>query len=303
MSARGALRPRILPRLVDGWTSLYLERTRIEREDGGVVAVSDTERTSIPIAQLTALLLGPGAVITHDAVVAAAQSGCAIIWVGGGGVRYYALGSGETRSSENLLRQATAWADPNTRMRVARRLYAIRFGDAPDALPSLDALRGLEGVRVREAYKREARLAGVTWAGRRYGEEWQASDAPNRALSAANAALYGVVAGAITALGFSPGIGFLHTGHAMAFVHDVADLYKIKLSIPIAFAEASSADPDLERRVRYACRRAFQRERLIEAVVEDTLSLFDGIERPPEPGPTLYDAAGERIPGGTSYRP
>ena len=53
-----------------------------------------------------------------------------------------------------------------------------------------------------------------------------ASGPINQALSAAHAALYGVVHGVIVSLGCSPGLGFVHTGHERSFVYDVADLYK-----------------------------------------------------------------------------
>lgn len=40
---------------------------------------------------------------------------------------------------------------------------------------------------------------------------------------------------AIVSLGYSPGLGFIHTGKQLSFVYDVADLYKAETTIPVAF--------------------------------------------------------------------
>jgi len=78
---------------------------------------------------------------------------------------------------------------------------------------TLPQVRGMEGVRVREAYARASREYGVAWSGRRYDRsEWGRSDPINRALSAANALLNGLCHAAIVSGGYSPGLGFIHTG-------------------------------------------------------------------------------------------
>ena len=87
----------------------------------------------------------------------------------------------------------------------------------PDGLPeglTTQQIRGHEGVRVRETYARLSKETGIPWRGRNYDRtDWGASDPVNRALSAANAALYGVCHAAIVATGFSAGLGFLHVGN------------------------------------------------------------------------------------------
>jgi len=47
--------------------------------------------------------------------------------------------------------------------------------------------------------------------------------------------LYGLCYSVVAALGVSPGLGFIHTGHDLSFIYDFADLYKADYSIPIAF--------------------------------------------------------------------
>ena len=66
----------------------------------------------------------------------------------------------------------------------------------------------------------------------------------NQALSAGNACLYGLAHAVITALGCSPGLGFIHVGHECSFVYDVADLYKAEITIPIAFEMAAKRPED-----------------------------------------------------------
>jgi len=83
-------------------------------------------------------------------------------------------------------------------------------------------------------------------------------------LSAANASLYGVVHSAVAALGCSPGLGFVHTGHAHAFVHDMADLYKASVTIPAAFdavaaGKSSGRRPPRSAKLRPRPRPARQR--------------------------------------------
>ena len=288
-----------LPRLREGSTTLCLDHARIERADAGVVAIDGAGRTSVPVAQLSALLLGPGTSITHDAVAALAASGCAVAWVGGGCVRHYAVGLGETRSAANLLRQVAAYANTGQRERVVRELYAKRFGDPPTPGP-IAALRGREGVRVREAYRAMARRHGIEWRGRVNDGDWNNLDAPNRALSSATACLHALATTAIVTLGFSPAIGFIHTGHVLAFAHDLADVYKLRTALPIAFREAAKGDADLERRVRLAMRRLFVGEAILERMAADLFDLFGGDEVSPAVAGLLGED-GEVLPGRRNY--
>ena len=71
----------------------------------------------------------------------------------------------------------------------------------------------------------------------------------------ANSVLYGICQAAIVSLGFSPGLGFIHTGKMLSFVYDIADLYKLETSVPAAFSVIGGSYADLEREVRTACRR------------------------------------------------
>ena len=259
-----------LPRVSDGWTFLYAEQVRVERADYAIELFDAQGRVPVPVAALSVLLLGPGTSITHAAMAALAEAGCSVVWCGEGGTRFYACGLGETRRAHHLEAQARVWASSRKHLEVIRRLYTMRF---PEALPeglTLEQIRGHEGVRVRDAYANLARETGIAWSGRAYRHgDWDAADPVNRALSAANACLYGLCHAAIVATGFSPGLGFVHAGKLLSFVYDIADLYKVEVTIPVAFRVVLAGESKVESRARRACRQAFVNARILERIVPD----------------------------------
>lgn len=302
---------RSLPKVRDSLSYLYAEHCRIDQE-AKAIALHDAEgKTPVPCANLLLLMLGPGTSISHAAVRVLAESGCLVCWVGEEGVRFYAQGLGETRSAHGLLRQAALASQPQTRLAVVMKMYRMRFREALPAGLTLEQIRGKEGIRVREAYARASRETGVLWKGRSYRRDgWQDADPVNRALSAANSCLYGVCHAAIVAAGFSPGIGFIHTGKMLSFVYDIADLYKPEITIPAAFRAAGEGDANIETRTRYACRDLFREQRLVARIVPDiqaALSIngdetgtteFDWDAAAPG---GLWDPAAETVAGGVNY--
>jgi CRISPR-associated protein Cas1 len=284
------------------------ERCTIDREDNAIALHDKNGRVPVPCASLTTLMLGPGTKITHAAVRALAENGCLVIWSGEEGVRFYAQGMGETRSARHFLRQVQLWADPAARLQVVRRMYAVRFPEPLDDGLTLRQIRGREGIRVREAYARASRETGVPWKGRDYKRDsWERADPINRALSAAHSCLYGICHAAIVSAGFSPALGFVHTGKMLSFVYDVADLYKADLTIPAAFQAVAAGETDLEGRVRRVCRDVFHHARLLERIVPDIETVLFG--RPSAggadddlaavlPGDTAADGSGAAGAGG-----
>lgn len=220
-----------------------------------------------------------------------------MLWTGEQGVRFYAQGMGETRSARNLLHQARLWADPSLRLEVVVRMYRKRFAEPVDASLTLRQLRGKEGIRVREAYARASRETGVPWNGRAYQRgSWEAADPVNRALSCANSCLYGICHAAIVSAGYSPALGFIHTGKMLSFVYDVADLYKADLTIPLAFRVVAESTSQLDRRTRQACRDAFYAARLLQRIVPDIEELLE-VSRTADAGRASFDADAA-LPGG-----
>lgn len=273
---------RMLPKVRDSWSFLYVERCRIDQQDKAIALHDQNGITAVPCAALNLLMLGPGTTITHAAVRSLAESGTTLLWTGESGVRLYAQGLGETRSALRLLHQARLCSDPALRLNVVRRMYEARFPEplAPDL--TLRQIRGKEGIRVREAYARASRETGVPWQGRAYRrDDWRAADPVNRALSAANSCLYGICHAAILAAGYSPGLGFIHTGKLLSFVYDIADLYKADLTVPLAFQAARDSDDGLETRVRRLCRDMFKEQRLLARIVDDIDRVLDIGNLPP----------------------
>ena len=269
----------VLPKMRDKSSYVYIEHARIEKQDSSIAIWDEHGCTPAPVASLAMLLLGPGTTISQSAISVLADNNCLVAWCGEQAVRFYACGTGGTRSSRALLHQARLWADEESRLRVAKKMYRMRFSDNVDATLSIEQLRGLEGARVRDTYARLSREMGVAWTGRNYDRgSWDRADLANRALSCANACLYGLCHAAILSAGYSPAIGFIHTGKGLSFVLDIADLYKIELAIPVAFRATSENPPNLERAVRLRCRDAFRDGKLLARIIPDIQQL---LESPP----------------------
>jgi CRISPR-associated protein Cas1 len=295
-----------LGRISDRLSFLYVEHARVDRDLNAVTIWQAEGVASIPAAVLAALLLGPGSTITHAAVSLLAGSGCSVAWVGEEGVRLYAGTLAASTSSSLLQRQAALVTGQKTRIAVARQMYAMRFPGENISRLSMQQLRGREGARVRACYRLHAGKTGTRWRGRQYDpKDWSAGDPVNRCLSAANSALYGITHAAILHLGCSPGLGFVHTGHQLSFVYDVADLYKAEVTIPAAFTIAAEGGRDLDVRTRRAVRDAITGSRLLPRIADDIRGLLgvpadDGETAGEIAVPDLIDDQGT-VPGGVSY--
>jgi CRISP-associated protein Cas1 len=302
--------PHELVRAVDRLSFLYLERCVINRDSNAITATDERGTVHIPAATVGALLLGPGTTITHQAIVLMSDSGSTVVWMGERGVRYYAHGTSLARSSRLIEAQAEAVTNRRSRLRVARAMYAMRFpGEDVDHL-TMQQLRGREGARVRRAYHDHAERTGVDWTRRSYDpENWEDGDPVNQALSAANASLYGVVHSVIVALGCSPALGFIHTGHHRSFVYDIADLYKAELTVPIAFDIAADECDDIAGEARRRVRDTLHNGKLLERCSRDIHRLLQGDDSADPVGHdgvdyddvSIWDEYVAPVRGGVSY--
>lgn len=266
----------LLPRFGDGLTWAYVDCCRLEKEDQSIAVYSDEGAASLPVSALAALMMGPGTTLTHAAARILAENGCSMVWCGQDGVRFYAASTGETRHSRNLMRQAWLSTREEPRLAVVARMYALRFPDPLEEDLTLLQIRGKEGARVRDAYAKAAAEHGIEWQGRSYNRgAWDHSDPMNRALSAANACLYGICHAAALSLGYSPALGFIHTGKQLSFIYDLADLYKMELSVPVAFSQCAQGHDDLERRVRMEMRTAMHEAKLLKRIPKDLVWLME----------------------------
>ncbi len=232
-----------LPRIGDRVSFIYVEHARINKIDSAITVTDYRGQVNIPVAMIGVLLLGPGTDISHRAMELIGDTGTSVVWVGERGVRHYAHGRALAHSTRFLEKQAKLVSNTKTRLNVARRMYQMRFPGEDVSKLTMQQLRGREGARVRNVYRHYSKITGVEWDRRDYDpDDFDNSNLVNKALSAANVALYGVVHSVIVALGLSPGLGFVHTGHDLSFVYDIADLYKAEITIPISFEIAASIE-------------------------------------------------------------
>ena len=268
-----------LPVMRDRLSFLYAERCKINRHDGALTITDVRGVVHVPAAKIGVLLLGPGTDVSHRAMELIGDSGASVVWVGEHGVRYYAHGRGLTHSSSLLIRQAELVSNTRSRVAVAREMYKMRFPEEDVSGFTMQQLRGREGARVRSVYRYHSKICSVPWSGRVYDiDDFDSGSEVNKALSSANACLYGVCHCVIAALGVSPGLGFIHTGHERSFVYDIADLYKSEITIPIAFKMASQPRVDIGAETRHAVRDFISDGHILERCVKDIRRLLLGHE-------------------------
>ena len=271
---------------------VFIQYGQVDVLDGAFVVVDQTgTRTHIPAGSIACIMLEPGTRISHAAVHLASTAGTLLVWVGEAGVRLYASGQPGGARSDRLLYQARLALNDELRLKVVRKMYELRFGEQAPERRSVEQLRGIEGVRVRETYKLLALQYGVSWRTRNYDQHhWDAADLPNRCLSSATSCLYGITEAAVLAAGYAPAVGFIHTGKPLSFVYDIADLFKFETVVPVAFRIAAKGTMQAERDVRLACRDIFRSSKLLARIIpmiEEVLSA-GGIlptEAPPESVP------------------
>ena len=146
----------------------------------------------------------------------------------------------------------------------------------------------------------------MAWDKRAYDpDDYEGSNEINQALSAAHTCLYGLAHAAIVALGCSPGLGFVHTGHERSFVYDVADLYKAETSIPVAFEVVAREPDDVGSAVRRAMRDAVYDLSLLKRMARDIRWLLGGEGEEGADGSGdhvgLWDERAGEVDAGVSY--
>lgn len=261
---------------------LWLDRGRIGVADGCLHFVTaggnlDAGEYRIPHQAISLILMGPGSSITHDALRLLAAHGTGLAAVGTDGVRFYTAPPIGSADSTLARRQATLWSDPRRRQAVARRMYALRMGEVV-AARDVETLRGLEGVRVREAYARLAAEFGIAWKGRRYDRANPgAADTPNQAINHAASAVEAAACIAVAATSAIPQLGFVHEDASIAFILDIADLSREDVTLPVAFRAVrdSNAGASLERLVRRYAGDAIIKTNVVGAMIDRIKSLLE----------------------------
>ena len=242
----------------------------------------------IPFQSLSMILLGPGSTVSHDALRLMARHGTALVAVGEDGVRCYTAPPLLPDTSDTARRQMRAWGDPSLRLAIARKMYALRLGEV---LPhqDLNALRGVEGARMRRSYQLLAQRYGIEWKNRRYDRAdplW--ADLPNQAINHASVAVTSAAVVAVTSIGAIPQLGFIHEQSGEAFPLDIADLFRVNILLPAAFQSAREVmdrpNLDIERQTRRNTGELLRKERVISKMIDYIKALFQDVS-PLENGP------------------
>lgn len=263
---------------VDRHGLLWLSRGNLYVESGTLRFLAaqsesiDAGDYAIPYQGVSIILLGPGTTVTHDVLRLLARHGTLLAAVGEGGVKFYTAPPMGQGRSEVARAHAQLWADPESRLQIARRMYAIRFGEV---LPHKDiaVLRGIEGSRVKEVYKIVAQQHGIPWKGRRYDRENPTSaDIPNQAINHAATFVEAAADVAVAAVGALPPLGFIHEDSSNAFTLDIADLWRAEVTVPLAFSVSArvlkNSELSLEREIRFEAAVWFKRRKLIPAMID-----------------------------------
>lgn len=263
---------------VDRHGLLWLSRGNLYVESGTLRFLAaqsesiDAGDYAIPYQGVSIILLGPGTTVTHDVLRLLARHGTLLAAVGEGGVKFYTAPPMGQGRSEVARAHAQLWADPESRLQIARRMYAIRFGEV---LPHKDiaVLRGIEGSRVKEVYKIVAQQHGLPWKGRRYDRENPTSaDIPNQAINHAATFVEAAADVAVAAVGALPPLGFIHEDSSNAFTLDIADLWRAEVTVPLAFSVSArvlkNSELSLEREIRFEAAVWFKRRKLIPAMID-----------------------------------
>lgn len=265
---------------------LWLERGALSVEDGclmfstaGFGGIGPGEY-GIPHQTVSSIIIGPGTSITHDAVRILASHGTSILFTGVNGVRMYSSPPLMPDTSALARRQVKAWADPASKVFVARKMFAVRFGEVfPHK--NLDVLRGIEGSRLKKVYVEEASRHGITWNGRHFDRgDPSADDLPNQCINHVATAMYSAAAVAVYSVGAIPQLGFIHEDSGEAFCLDVADLFRASIIIPKAFSFASYLKErpyeNPERYCRIEIGKMISANGVIDAMIDHIKAFLDG---------------------------
>lgn len=226
----------------------------------------------IPYQTISMILMGPGTSVTHDALRILARHGTLLAAVGEGGVKFYTAPPIGRGRSDVARAHATLWADKDARLKVARRMYALRFGEV---LPHRDitVLRGIEGARLKKAYQILAEKYDVNWKGRNYDRNNpEEADLPNQAINHASTFVEAAGEIAVAAVGALPPLGFIHEESSNAFTLDIIDMWRVDITLPLAFSVvgkiAKHPELSMEREIRLEAAKWFRKYKLIPAMID-----------------------------------
>lgn len=270
-----------LPQMKDRYPFIYLERGRLEIDDSSVKWIdSECNVVRIPIATISTILLGPGTSVTHEAIKVLSSANTTVCWVGEDSLLFYATGITPTANTRNIRIQSSLASNQKSRLTVAKRMFLYRFHETDVSKSTLADLMGKEGKRIKQLYVSKAEEYQVGWSGRSYVPgDFSLSDTTNKILTSSNAALYAIITSVVNATGYSPHIGFVHSGSPLPFIYDLADLYKEYLCIDFAFKMTKDLAGFYDKKkIIDAFRMRIIEFNLLERIKPDIDKLFEGLK-------------------------
>lgn len=266
-----------LPQVREKYPFIYLEHGRLEVDDSSVKWIDALGNVvKLPIASISTLLLGTGTSVTHAAIKSCSRANCTICWVGEDSLLFYAVGQAPTATSKNFRKQMLLATDKIKAEKVARNMFLFRFPSSDVENKNIKELMGMEGHRVKNNYRLLSEKYQTGWKGRVCSPtNFELSDITNLIINHANNALYAILSSCVHSLGYSPYIGFIHSGSPLPFIYDLADLYKENITIDLAFALTKQMSIHYDKRVlvNELCNRIVE-HRLLERVADDIDKIF-----------------------------
>jgi len=257
---------------------LYVERGVLSQHNYTLYFYYEEKSIEIPIGSILVIFLGPGIRITHNAFKIISRNKCLTMLVGENITRSYAMCIREDRTSHNIDKQIrihTKYPDKLIKRYLSKRFnnnYKISKRD------SIEKIRGIEGNYMKKAYREYALKYGIPWVGRKISGEWSDQTDYNKAISMSNSYLYGIICACLNSLGYLSALGIIHKGNMSSLIYDIADIYKIDISIKIGFKTASivrSTNENIEKVTRKELLEYLVKSKFINQVVEDIEYLYD----------------------------
>jgi len=269
---------------------IYIEKGRLDIEDGAVKISTSNELKYFPISNFSVILLGVGTSITHEFAKLANKVRTLIVFVGEDCTRLYNVMGYPSFGNKNMLRQFELFQNEESRLNISRKMYSKMFGIDEDEFDgmTIEQMRGAEGYRVKLKYGELCSKYGLDFMRREAGgksdsrikkKSGKNDAACNKAMDVANTCLYAACDAVVLSLGLAPSVGFIHTSSNHALSLDIADTIKFKFVTPIALKCASELrDEDvtvIAKETRRRIAREFREQKIINKLFIIIKDIFD----------------------------
>ena len=245
----------------------YLEHTKIVKIDEKIAYTRDIKSKefyfSIPYANTSVILLGPGTSITQSAIHHLASEGVMVGFTGGDGFPIFAGSLSEYRPTEYCQKWIKKWDDYSWRIKIAKQFQIKRvvlvnqywskivddYSDIEKEVNEVGEkfIKGLEIAQTKESilgYEANYAKSLYRILANHYNIKFKRqpqskSSTVNELIDSHNYYAYGIAAGSLWVLGIPHAFPVLHGDTRRgALVFDVADIIKDAFLLPVAFRSA-----------------------------------------------------------------